>query len=108
MPTFCVCFPFCLALHLLPAPVHLDNCHEGLLGNIHFAHGLHPFLSLGLLVEQFFLPADITAVALCQDILADWADGGARNDLHPDAGLDGDLEHLPWDQVLEARDQPPS
>ena len=36
--------------------IQLQHRHEGFLGHIQLAHGLHPLLVLGLLLQQFLLP----------------------------------------------------
>ena len=53
-----------------PAIIQLQHRHEGLLRHIHLTHGLHSLLTLGLLLQQFLLAGDITAIALGQHILS--------------------------------------
>src|SRR5437879_1105120 len=70
---------------------YLQDLQKGLLGNIHFAHPLHPPFAFFLLFQQLALAGDVTAVALRQDVLADGSDGLAGNDPVADGGLDGYL-----------------
>src|ERR1035441_3977520 len=60
---------------------HLQQGEERLLRNVDFADALHPLLAFLLLFEQFALAADIAAVALGDNILADRGDRLSRNDL---------------------------
>jgi len=38
-----------------PSIIQLQNSHEGFLGHVHLAHGLHPLLAFGLFLQQFLL-----------------------------------------------------
>src|SRR5215203_4715109 len=80
---------------------HAEDREEGLLRNLHRPHPLHPLLPFLLLLEQLALAADVATVALRQDVLAHGADGLARHDVAPDRRLDGHLEHLARDQLLQ-------
>ena len=73
-------FNFNLQTSTPPTIIELEHGHEGLLGHIHFAHGLHPLLALGLLLQKFLLPGDVAAIALGQHILTDGTDAGGGND----------------------------
>src|SRR5207245_1543665 len=87
-----------LASFSMISRTYLQDRQKGLLGNIHFAHPLHPPFAFFLLFQQLALAGDVTAVALRQDVLADGSDGLAGNDPVADGGLDGYLEHLAGDQ----------
>src|SRR3712207_1259355 len=76
---------------------------EGLLRHLHAADHLHPLLAFLLLLEQLALPADVTAVALREDVLADRPDRLAGDDPAADGGLDRHLELLPRDELLQLR-----
>ena len=81
--------------------IKLEDCKECLgryLNGSELAHFLFAFL---LLFKQLFLSCDISAVALCKDILAHGLDGFARDDLAADGSLNGNLEKLTGDIVLE-------
>ena len=91
-----------------PAAIHLDDRHEGLLGDADLPHSLHPLLTLDLLVEELLLAADVPPVALGQYVLPYGTDGRRGYDLDPDAGLYGYLEHLTGNLILEGRDETPS
>src|SRR5260221_14468414 len=69
------------------------------------AHAFAPFL---LLLEQFALSRDVAAIAFGKDVLAERLDRLARDDAAADRRLDGDLEELPRDEVLQALAQRPS
>src|SRR5579862_482462 len=84
---------------------HLQHRQEGLLRDLHAAHPLHPLLAFLLLLQQFALTADVTAVALGEHILAHGRDRFAGNDLVADGGLQRHFEHLPRDQLAHALDQ---
>src|ERR1700682_2118379 len=87
--------------------VKAQHRHERLLRDLHVADALHPSLAHLLLPQKLALARDVAAVALGDDVLAEGGDTLAGNDLAPDRGLDGDLEHLPWDEGLELLRQPP-
>jgi hypothetical protein len=55
-----------------------------------------------LLVQQLALARDIAAIAFGGHVLAQRADRFARDDASADGRLDGDLEHLPRNQILQA------
>src|SRR3712207_8893295 len=78
-----------------------ERGHEGLLGDLDAADHLHPLLALLLLLQQLPLPGDVTAVALCEDVLPDGADRLAGDDPRADGGLDGHLELLPRDELAQ-------
>ena len=60
------------------------------------------FFAFFLLLQELSFPGDVAAVALGGHILAEGVDGGAGNDLAADGPLDGDLELVPGDFLLEA------
>src|SRR5664280_1498434 len=74
---------------------------EGLLRNLDPADGLHPLLTLLLLLQQLALAADVPAVALGQHVLADCPDVLPGNHSRPDRGLDRHLELLTRDQLAQ-------
>src|SRR5688572_1983258 len=57
---------------------------EGLLRDLDPSHHLHPLLALLLLLEQLALAADVAAVALGEDVLAQRADVLAGDDARAD------------------------
>ena len=81
--------------------IQLEYCHEGGLGNFHLADLAHALLAGLLLLEQLALTGDVAAVAFSRHVLAHLAHGFARDDLGADGGLDGDVELLARDQLLE-------
>src|SRR5215208_3693823 len=74
-----------------------EHGEERLLGHLDPTDLLHPPLALLLLLEQLPLAADVAAVALGGDVLAEGLDRLAGDDLRADGGLD---RHV----VLLARD----
>lgn len=62
----------------------------------------HPHLLLAglLLLEEFTFSADVTSVALCQDVFAVRFDGFARDDAVGSRGLDGDVKLLSGNLVF--------
>ena len=50
--------------------IDIQQCKEGLLGNLYPANLLHPLFTLFLLFKQLALAADITAIALGQHVFA--------------------------------------
>src|SRR3546814_15230328 len=62
----------------------------------------HALLAGLLLFQQLPLAGDIAAVALRRHVLAQGGDGLARDHLAADGSLDGDLEELARDEILEA------
>ena len=62
------------------------------------AHPLLPFL---LLVQQFAFARHVPAIAFGRNILAHGAERFAGDHLAPDGGLQGDLEQLPGNQILQ-------
>src|ERR1039457_3448517 len=75
--------------------INLENGQERLLGKFHVSHILHALLALFLLLQQFALTGDVTAVTLGQDVLTHGLDRFAGNNLVADGRLDGNFEHLP-------------
>src|SRR5690606_22081965 len=65
----------------------------------------HPLLAGLLLLQQLLLAAGVTAITLGQYVLAQRLDRGARHDLTTHGCLDGNIEHLPRDQILHLLDQ---
>ena len=80
----------------------LQHRHEGALGDLDRAHHLHALLAGPLFFQEFAFPGDVAAVALGGDVFAKGRDGGAGDDLAAHGPLDGDLELLFGDFILEA------
>src|SRR5690606_10428607 len=85
--------------------VYFQHGKEGFLRNLHVAHLFHPLLAGLLLLQQLLLAAGVTAITLGQYVLAQRLDRGARHDLTTHGCLDGNIEHLPRDQILHLLDQ---
>ena len=81
--------------------VELEDGEEGFLGDFDVADLLHALLAFLLLLEELALAADVASVALGGDILAYLLDGLAGDDLPSDGCLDGDVELLTGDELLE-------
>ena len=81
--------------------------HECLGRDLHRSQAPHLLFALFLLLQQLLFPGDVAAVALGQHVLAHGADGLAGDDLAADGGLDGHLEELAGDVVLQLFSQPP-
>src|SRR6478609_2837478 len=88
--------------------VHLQRGNEGRLWDLHVADLAHALLALLLLLEKLLLAADVAAVALRQHVLAQRADRLAGDHAAADRRLDGDLEQLARDQVLQPLAQRPA
>src|SRR4051812_9926281 len=81
--------------------VDLKDRQEGFLRDLDRSHLFHALLALLLLLEKLALAADVSAIALRENVLADRLHRLARDDLRPDRRLDDDLEQLPRDQLLQ-------
>src|SRR5580698_9046141 len=81
--------------------VHLERGDERFLRDVHLAELAHLFLALFLLVEELALAGDVAAVAFRGHVLAQRADGFARDDLAADGGLNRDNEHVARDQLFQ-------
>src|ERR1700743_3854616 len=75
------------------------------LRNIDAAHTFHPPLTFLLLFEELAFAADITAIALSQNILTHGGDGFACDNLGPDRGLKCNFEHLARNELAHALDE---
>src|SRR3954471_14207643 len=84
----------------LPA-VHLERGDEGRLRDLDVADLAHPLLALLLLLKKLLLAADVAAVALGEHVFAQRTDRLAGDHPAADRGLDGDLEELARDQLLQ-------
>src|SRR6187397_3367428 len=82
--------------------IHLQRGNESFLRDVDLAELPHLLLAFLLLLQKLALARDVAAVALGGDVLAQRADGFARDDLAADRGLDRDLEQVAGDEVLEA------
>ncbi len=74
---------------------------ERLLRHFDRADALHALLSFFLLFEEFAFAGDVTAVALGEHVLAHGFHGGSADNLSADGSLDGDVELLARNEVLE-------
>ena len=74
---------------------------ECFLRHFHGADALHTLLAFFLLFEELALTGDVTAVALGEHVLTHCLHGGAADDLSADGALDGDVELLARNEVLE-------
>src|SRR5438067_1023875 len=81
---------------------HPQRRNESLLRDGHAPILAHPLLPLLLLVQQLPLPRNIPAIAFRRDVLAQRRDRLPRDDLAADRGLDGDLEEVAGDEVLQS------
>ena len=86
--------------------IQLEYRHEGFRWYLHRAQGAHLLFALLLLFQQLLLPGDVAAVALCQHVLPHGLQGLPGDDLAADGGLDGHLEKLTGDVVLQLLAQP--
>src|SRR6202171_1308007 len=89
---------------LIPSAIHLQRRNKRLLRDVDLAELPHLLLAFLLLLQKFALTRDVAAVALCGDVLAQRADGLARDHFAADRGLDRDLEHVRRDQFLHPLD----
>src|SRR3984957_13015049 len=87
-----------------PSAIHLQRRDERLLRDVDLAELPHLLLAFLLLLQKFAFTRDVAAVALCRHVLAQRADGLARDYLAADRGLDRDLEHVRRDQLLHLLD----
>src|SRR5690606_15836238 len=81
--------------------VYFQHCHERLLRNFYRSDLTHAFLSFLLLLQQFSLTRDVTAVTLRDYVLTDCADRFTRNNFLSDSCLNGDLKHVSRNQLLQ-------
>src|SRR5207237_9036021 len=75
---------------------------ESLLRDAHIAIFAHPRLALLLLLQELAFAGGVAAVAFGGDVLAHRADRLAGDDLAADRRLDGDLEQVARDRLLQA------
>src|SRR5574339_616694 len=78
----------------------LQDGQERFLRHFHAADGFHPFFSFFLFFEELALAGNVAAVTFGGDILLHRPDGLAGDHLVANRRLNGDLEHLPWDQLF--------
>src|SRR5260221_4181888 len=76
------------------SPIHLQRGDKGLLRNVDLAELPHLLLAFLLLLQKFSLSRDVAAVAFCRHVLAQRADGLARDHLAADRSLNRNLEHV--------------
>src|SRR5260221_13166784 len=84
--------------------VHLQRGDKRFLRDVDLAELPHLLLAFLLLLQKFAFAGDVAAVAFCGDVLAQRADGFARDHLAADRGLDRNLEHVRRDQFLHLFD----
>ena len=82
---------------LFAAARDLQHGQERFLGNIHAANALHAFFAFFLFFKQLAFTRDVSAITLCQHILAHRGDGFARDHAAADGSLDRHFEHLARD-----------
>src|SRR5271166_2889735 len=75
---------------------YLKDREEGLLRDVHLADAFHALFAFFLFFEEFAFARDVAAVALGQHIFANGGDGFARDHAAANGGLNGHVEHLPW------------
>src|SRR5262245_32036600 len=83
----------------------IQHGEKSFLRNIDLADALHAALSFFLLFQQLALARDVTAVALCDNVLADGRNILAGDDPASDRGLDGYFEHLSRDELPHLLDE---
>src|SRR5688500_3810103 len=94
-----------MTAYRLPLPawrssiLHLQYRQECFLRNLDGSYLLHALLARLLLLQQLALARDVTAVALCQHVLAQRLDRLARDDVRTDRRLYRHVEHLTRDQL---------
>src|SRR5688500_14818792 len=94
-----------MTAYRLPLPawrssiLHLQYRQECFLRNLDGSYLLHALLARLLLLQQLALARDVTAVALCQRVLAQRLDRLARDDVRTDRRLYRHVEHLTRDQL---------
>ena len=86
----------------------VQHRHERTLRDVHRADPLHAVFALLLLLQQLPLPAHVAAVALGGHVLADGLDRLSADDLAADGGLQGDLEEVAVDLLLELLQEVPA
>src|SRR6185437_5485448 len=84
------------------AVAHLERRQEGGLRDLDLAELAHALASFLLFLEKLALARDVAAVALGENVLAIGLDRLARDDPAADRRLDGDLEELARDEILQA------
>src|SRR6202171_5937596 len=81
--------------------VKLQHRHEGLLRNLDRTNALHPLLAFFLLLQQLAFARDVTAIAVCRDLLPHRRNRLAGDHLAADRRLQRHDEHLPRNDRLE-------
>ena len=81
--------------------VQFQHGKEGFLRYLDVANLFHAFLAFLLLLEELALTADITAITLCQHVLAHLLYGLSGNYFGPNGSLYGDVELLARQKFLE-------
>src|SRR5271154_4983412 len=83
----------------------LQHCQESFLGDVDAADAFHAAFAFFLLLQQFAFAADVAAVALGYNVLANGVDGFASDDLGADRGLNCYFKHLPGNQLSHFRNE---
>src|SRR5687768_17286726 len=86
----------------------LQHRQERFLRYFHASHPFHAPLALFLLLEQLALAGDVSTIALGQYVLAERFHAFACDHTVADRGLDGHLEHLPWNELPHLGGQGPA
>ena len=88
--------------------VQFQYCQEGFLWYLNISYLFHAFLAPLLFLKKFTLTADIAAVTLGKDILADLLNGFTGYYLGTDGCLNGYIELLPREQLFKLFTHTPS
>ena len=75
--------------------------------NVDIADLAHALFAFFLLLQQLLFTRRITTIALGRDVLAKRRNGFARDDFAADGCLNGNFEHLAWDQRFQLFAQGP-
>src|ERR1700687_655579 len=92
-------------LLLVAGGSHFEDGQEGFLRDVDLADALHALFAFFLLFEEFALAGNVAAVALGQNVLADGRNRLAGDHSAADGRLDRHLEHLPRNELSQARHQ---
>ena len=80
----------------------LEHRHKCLGRHLDATKLTHLLLTFLLLFKQLLLTGNVTAVALCKNVLAECLYGLAGDDTRSDSRLDRDLEELTRNVILES------
>ena len=88
--------------------IKFQYSEERLLRHLHVSNLFHTLLSALLLLQQFALTADVTTIALGRHVLTYLLHCLTGDDLRPDGSLDGDVELLTGNELLQFLAHPAS